>query len=119
MPYYETVFIARQELSTQQVDELKQKCDSIISGNGGKVHKTEDWGLRSLAFRIKKNRKGHYVLIESEAPGTAIQELERQLRLNEDILRYMTIQLKELTKGPSVQADDKRKDSDDSEQEAA
>ncbi|NCC21238.1 MAG: 30S ribosomal protein S6 [Alphaproteobacteria bacterium] len=118
MPYYETVFIARQELSTQQVEELKEKCTQVITDRGGRVIKTEDWGLRSLAFRIKKNRKGHYVLIESDAPAEAVHELERQMRLNEDVLRFMTIKLKELSKGPSVQVGGSNRD-DDSEQEAA
>ena len=117
MPYYETVFIARQDLSTQQVEEIKTKSCKIIEDRGGKINKTEDWGLRSLAFRIKKNRKGHYVLIESEASPEAVLEVERTLRLNEDVLRYMTIRLEEFSKGPSVQMGG-GKDTD-SEEEAA
>jgi small subunit ribosomal protein S6 len=117
MPYYETVLIARQDLSAQQVEELKNKSCKILEDLGGKIHKTEDWGLRSLAFRIKKNRKGHYVLIESDAPAEAVHEMERTFRLNEDILRYMTIKLDELSKGPSAQMGG-GKDSD-SEEEAA
>ncbi len=116
MPYYETVFIARQDLSAQQVGELKDKSCKILEDQGGKIHKTEDWGMRSLAFRIKKNRKGHYILIESDAPAGALQELERTLRLNEDVLRFMTIKLDQLSDGPSVQAGGSGKDS---EEEAA
>ncbi len=114
MPYYETVFIARQDLSTQQVEELKEKSCKIIEDQG-KVLRTEDWGLRNLAYRIKKNRKGHYVLIESDTAPQAIHELERTLRLNEDVLRFMTIKLDEPSKGPSIQANS----SSDSEEEAA
>lgn len=103
MPYYETVFIARQDLSTAQVDDLAKGFAKIITDNGGKVHKTENWGLKSLAYRIKKNRKGHYVLIESDTPPAALHEMERNLRLNEDILRYLTVREEALSKGPSVQ----------------
>ncbi len=118
MPYYETVFIARQDLSAQQVEEIKNKSCKVITDRGGKINKTEDWGLRTLAFRIKKNRKGHYVLIESDSPAEAISELERTLRLNEDVLRYMTVRQEELSKGPSVQAGG-TSDYSDSEEEAA
>ncbi len=103
MPYYETVFIARQDLSTAQVDDLAKNFAKIITDNGGKVHKTENWGLKSLAYRIKKNRKGHYVLIESDTPPAALHEMERNLRLNEDILRYLTVREEALSKGPSIQ----------------
>ncbi|HTK85437.1 MAG TPA: 30S ribosomal protein S6 [Patescibacteria group bacterium] len=103
MPYYETVFIARQDLSAAQVDDLAKNFAKIITDNGGKVHKTENWGLKSLAYRIKKNRKGHYVLIESDTPPAALHEMERNLRLNEDILRYLTVREEALSKGPSVQ----------------
>lgn len=102
MPYYETVFIARQDLSETQVKELTESAVKIVTDQGGKIHKTENWGLRTLAYRINKNRKGHYVLLESEAEGAAIQELERNFRLNEDVLRYLTIREDALSKGPSV-----------------
>jgi small subunit ribosomal protein S6 len=125
MAYYETVFIARQDLSPQQVEDLKDKSCKTLTDLGGTIHKTENWGLRTLAYRIKKNRKGHYVLIESDSPPEALQELERILRINEDILRYMTVRLKELSKGPSAQASGTDNDdhgesiSDSSEKEAA
>jgi small subunit ribosomal protein S6 len=101
MPFYETVFIARQDLSDAQVKEITESCEKIIKDGKGKVVKTENWGLRTLAYRINKNRKGHYVLIESETPAPALLEMERTLRLNENILRYMSIKIDELSKGPS------------------
>ena len=103
MPFYETVFIARQDLSPAQVEDLTKSFCKIITDGGGKVHKTESWGLKSLSYRIKKNRKGHYVLIETDTPPAALHELERNLRLNEDILRYLTVREDALSKGPSVQ----------------
>lgn len=103
MPYYETVFIARQDLSPAQVDDLTKSFEKIITDNGGKIHKTESWGLKNLAYRIKKNRKGHYVLIESDAPAAALHEMERNMRLSEDILRYLTVREETLSSGPSVQ----------------
>ena len=102
MPVYETVFIARQDLSEAQVKALTDGASKIITDQKGKVLKTENWGLRTLAYKINKNRKGHYVLIESDAPAEAIVEVERTMRLNEDIMRYMTIKLEEPSKGPSV-----------------
>ncbi|MEM6780535.1 MAG: 30S ribosomal protein S6 [Pseudomonadota bacterium] len=102
MPIYETVFIARQDLSDAQVKELVDSNEKIIKDGGGKVLKTENWGLRTLAYRINKNRKGHYVLMESDTPAPALLEMERVMRLNEDVMRYMTIKLDEPTKEPSV-----------------
>ena len=116
MPFYETVFIARQDLSDAQVKSLTETMEKLITDNGGKIAKTENWGLRTLAYKINKNRKGHYVLIETDTPAAALAELERNLRLNEDVLRYMSIRLEEPTKGPSKIID---KYSDDSEKEAA
>ncbi|MCB1530733.1 MAG: 30S ribosomal protein S6 [Rhodospirillales bacterium] len=122
MPYYETVFIARQDLSDAQVKDLTSAAEKIITDGKGKIHKTEHWGLRTLAYRIKKNRKGHYVLIESDAPAQAVAELERTLRLNEDVLRYMSIREDELSSGPSVilgGGKDRDRDETDTQQEAA
>jgi len=110
MPFYETVFIARQDLSTAQVKELTDGYTKIITDNGGKVAKVEEWGLKTLAYKINKNRRGYYVLIESDTPAPAIHEIERTMRLNEDILRFMTIKLDELSTGPSIMMD---KDSGD------
>ena len=102
MPYYENIFIARQDISSAQVDTLADAFSEIITGAGGQVHRREYWGLKSLQYRIKKNRKGHYVLLNIEAPSDAMQEMERQMRLNEDVLRHMTIRTEENPEGPSV-----------------
>ncbi len=102
MPFYETVFITRQDLGDSQVKDLTEQMTKIIKAEGGKVTKTEQWGLRTLAYRINKSKKGHYTLIESDAPGSAIIEMERNLRLNEDVVRYMTTTLEELSKGQSI-----------------
>lgn len=114
MPFYETVFIARQELSTAQVDALTEQMSKVITDNGGKVHKTENWGLRTLAYRINKSRKGHYVLIETDTPPEALIEMERQMRLNEDVMRYMSVREEKLSEGPSVMMDKGGRDDDDS-----
>ena len=102
MSLYEHVFIARQDISTTQVEEMTSNFAAIISEHGGTVAKTETWGLRTLAYRIKKNRKGHYVLFNLDAPAAAIRELERNQRLSEDVLRFMTIRVDELEEGPSA-----------------
>ena len=118
MPFYETVFIARQDLSDAQVKTLTDSYEKIIKDNSGKIAKIENWGLRTLAYKINKSRKGHYVLIESDTPAPAIIELERTLRLNEDVMRYMTIKLDEPTKGPSKILD-KNTGENDHEKDAA
>jgi small subunit ribosomal protein S6 len=102
MPLYETVVIARQDLATAQVDELTGQLQSTVGGLGGKTAKTESWGLRNLAYKIKKNRKGHYVLFNFDAPPQAIHELERTMRINEDVLRYLTIKVDEFEDGQSA-----------------
>jgi len=99
---YENVFIARQDISTAQVDGLIETFEKIIADMGGSVPKKESWGLRTMAYKIKKNRKGHYVLMNIDAPGTAIQEMERQMHLHEDVLRYLTTRVDELEEGPSA-----------------
>ena len=123
MPFYETVFIARQDLSDAQVKALTDGYSKIITEADGKIHKVENWGLRNLAYRINKNRRGHYVLIESDVAAPAIHEVERTMRLNEDILRFMSIRLEELSKGPSIIMDkssrDTGEDSKPSKKEAA
>jgi small subunit ribosomal protein S6 len=102
MPLYEHVFIARQDLAQAQVDALAETATKIIEDNGGKVVKTETWGLRSLAYRIQKNRKGHYVALDFEAPTNVVAELERQTQINEDVVRYMTVRVDEHEQGPSA-----------------
>lgn len=101
MPIYETVFIARQDLSESDVAALSEALQKVITDQGGKIAKTEYWGLRTLAYKINKSRRAHYSLFEYEAPGAAIAELERQMRLSEDVLRALTVKLKEPSKGPS------------------
>ena len=103
MPLYEHVFLARQDLSQAQVDTLAQNATKIIEDNEGKVTKTETWGLKSLAYKIQKNRKAHYVMLNIEAPPGVVAELERQTRVNEDVIRYLTIRVDELETEPSVQ----------------
>ncbi len=102
MPYYETVFIARQDISGPQVDALADQFAGIVTEHGGAVKKRESWGLRNLAFRIKKNRKGHYVMFNLDAPPAAVSEMERNIRINEDILRYLTVRVEALEEGPSA-----------------
>jgi small subunit ribosomal protein S6 len=101
MPLYENVFIARQDISGAQVDTLADQFTQLISEHGGEVKKRENWGLRNLAYRMNKNRKGHYVLFNIDAPPPAIAELERTMRINEDVLRYLTIRVDALEEGPS------------------
>jgi len=113
MPFYETVFIARQDLSEAQVKDLTDGYQKIITEAGGKIHKIENWGLRTLAYRIKKNRRGYYVLIESDVAAPALHEVERTMRLNEDILRYMTIRQDALSTGPSIIMDKSSRDTGD------
>ena len=102
MPFYESVFIARQDISAPQVESLTEELSKLIEEQGGKVVKKEYWGLRSLAYKIRKNRKGHYVLYGIDAPSSAVQELERRMRLNEDVLRYLTVKVDSIEEGPSV-----------------
>ena len=102
MALYEHVFLARQDLAQAQVDTLAEAATKIIEDNQGKVIKTETWGLRSLAYKIAKNRKAHYVMLEVDAPAGVVAELERQTSINEDIIRYMTVKVEEHEAGPSV-----------------
>lgn len=101
MPFYESIFIARQDATPAQVDQLATQFTDLVKAQGGKVTKTESWGLRRLAYRINKNRKGHYVLMNIDAPAPAVHELERNMRINEDVLRFLTIKVDALDEGPS------------------
>ena len=103
MALYEHVFLARQDLSQAQVDALAATATEIVETNGGKVTKTETWGLKGLAYKIKRNRKAHFVLLNIEAPAGVTAELERQIGINEDIIRFITVRVDELEGGPSVQ----------------
>lgn len=102
MAFYENVFIARQDISAQQAEALATQFSEIVTNFGGQVTKVEQWGLRTLAFRVKKNRKGHYVLLNVDAPAAAIQELERNQRINEDVIRFLTVRVDELEAGQSA-----------------
>ncbi|MBB3174227.1 small subunit ribosomal protein S6 [Endobacter medicaginis] len=102
MPLYEHVLIARNDVTQQQVEAIADLVAAQVEGDGGAVRKREYWGLRSLAYRVKKNRKGHYMLLGLEAPPASIVEMERQLNLNEDILRFMTIRVDEIDDAPSA-----------------
>lgn len=101
MPLYENVFIARQDISGTQVDQLADTFTQLIAEQGGEVKKREYWGLRNLAYRMNKNRKGHYILLNIEAPAPAIAELERTMRISEDVLRYLTLRVDALEEGQS------------------
>ena len=102
MPLYEHVFLARQDLAQAQVDAITENATNIITEAKGKVVKTESWGLKSIAYRIAKNRKAHYVMLDIDAPAAAIAELERQSNINEDIIRFLTIRVDEHESGPSA-----------------
>ena len=96
MALYEHIYLARQDISAQQVEALTEQFKKVVTGLGGSFEKTEYWGVKSLAYRIKKNRKGHYSLLAIDAPADTVKEMERQLSLNEDVLRYMTVRVEEL-----------------------
>jgi small subunit ribosomal protein S6 len=102
MPLYEHVYLARQDLSAQQVEDLTAQFKGVIEQMGGTLAKTEYWGVKSLSFRIRKNRKAHFTLMEVDAPAAAVNEIERQERLSEDVLRYLTLRVDEHEAGPSA-----------------
>src|ERR671921_1622993 len=114
MPLYEHIFMARQDVTSQQVEAMVDQYKGIIEQNGGKVEKTEMWGVKSLAYRIKKNRKAHFTLFNLDAPPAAVAEMERQMRISEDVLRFMTVRVDKLEAEPSVMMQkrdrDERKD---------
>jgi len=102
MPLYEHVFLARQDASPQQVEEITTQITGVVTQLGGKVTKTEQWGLRSLSYRIEKNRKAHFVMLNIDGPTAIVAEIERQERINEEVLRYLTVRVDELEEGPSA-----------------
>lgn len=112
MALYEHIFLARQDVSPTQVEELTAAFTDLITQGGGKVTKNEYWGLKSLSYRIKKNRKAHYTLLNIDAPHSAVAEMERQQGLSEDILRFMTIRVDELEEGPSAMMQKRDRDDD-------
>jgi len=103
MALYEHVFLTRQDAAPTQVDALTEQYKALLAANGGKVTKTEYWGLKSLTYRIKKNRKAHYTLFNIDAPSAAVQEMERQMSISEDVIRFMTVKVEALEDGPSAQ----------------
>ena len=115
MAFYECVLIARQDVATSQVESLVADFTKILEDNGGRVAGSEYWGLRTLAYRIKKNRKGHYVMLRIDAPAAAVHELERNMRLSDDVIRYLTVRVEALEEGPSIvmQSRDRRDDRGD------
>jgi small subunit ribosomal protein S6 len=115
MPLYEHVYLARQDVTAQQVDELTAQYKGVIEQLGGKITKTEYWGVKSLSYRIRKNRKAHLTLLNIDAPPAALAEVERQERLNEDVLRYLTIRVETHEDGPSamMRKADRDRDRDD------
>lgn len=102
MSLYEVVFIARQDITATQVEALTEQFQNVITEGGGTVVRTESWGLRTIAYKIKKNRKGHYVMLHLDSPAAAIHEMERQMRINEDLLRYLTLRVDEHDPEPSM-----------------
>jgi len=103
MPLYEHTFIARQDLSNTQAESLIEHFSTVLADNGGKVVESEYWGVKTMAYKINKNRKGHYAYLRSDAPAPAVQEMERLMRLHEDVMRVLTIKVDEHEEGPSVQ----------------
>ena len=112
MALYEHIYLARQDVSPQQVEEMTTSLTNVLTEGGGKVTKNEYWGLKSLSYRIRKNRKAHYSLLNIDAPASAVAEMERQMRINEDILRFMTIRVDELEEGPSAMMVKRDRDDD-------
>jgi small subunit ribosomal protein S6 len=113
MPLYEHVFLARQDASTQQVEELTTQMTGIVEQLGGKVVKMENWGVRSLTYRMNKNRKAHFVLLNIDGPSAAVTEIERQERISEDVIRYLTVRVDEHEEGPSAMMRKADRDRDD------
>jgi small subunit ribosomal protein S6 len=112
MALYEHIFLARQDVSAQQVEELTSQFTEVLAQGGGKVTKNEYWGVKTLSYRIRKNRKAHYTLLNIDAPHPAVAEMERQMRINEDILRFMTIRVDALEEGPSAMMQKRDRDDD-------
>jgi small subunit ribosomal protein S6 len=113
MPLYEHVFLARQDASAQQVEEFTTQITGVIENLGGKVTKSENWGVRSLTYRMNKNRKAHFMLLNIDAPAAVVAEIERQERIHEDIIRYLTVRVDELEEGPSAMMRKSERDRDE------
>lgn len=113
MPFYENVFIARQDVTAAQVEALTEHFAGIVTAQGGTVTKREYWGLKGLSYRVRKNRKGHYTLLNIDGPAAAVTEMERNMRIHEDIIRHLTVRVDELEEGPSAMIQSKGRDRDD------
>jgi small subunit ribosomal protein S6 len=113
MALYEHIYLARQDVSAQQVEALSEQFKAIIEAGGGKIDKVEYWGVKSVAYRIKKNRKAHFTLLNIDAPPAAITEMERQMGISEDVIRFLTVRVEELEQGPSAMM--RKRDDDDRE----
>ncbi|HMN50625.1 MAG: 30S ribosomal protein S6 [Xanthobacteraceae bacterium] len=111
MPLYEHVFLARQDVTAQQVEEMIAQYKGVIEAGKGSVKKEEYWGVKSLTYRIRKNRKAHMALLNIDAPAAAVHEMERQMRISEDVIRFMTVKVEELEEGPSAMM--QKRDRDD------
>ena len=116
MPLYEHVFISRQDLSSAQAEGLVEHFTTVLSDNGGKLIDSEYWGVKTMAYKINKNRKGHYAYMRTDAPSDAVQEMERLMRLHEDVMRVLTVKVDEHAEGPSVQMQ-KREEREDRRRE--
>lgn len=110
MPCYESTFIARQDLSKQDVTKMADDFSAIIAAGGGKVVKNEYWGLKTLAYKINKSRKGHYTMLAIDAPAKAVKELERNMRINEDVIRALTVRVESVDDTPSVMMNQNKRD---------
>jgi small subunit ribosomal protein S6 len=113
MTNYEVVFIIRPDVATSQVEALTKKFNDVATEKGGKVIKTESWGLRSLAYRVKKHRKGYYVMLGIQANGDIVNEVERQLRINDDVIRFLTMRVEELDEKPSIMMAPRRRNTEE------
>lgn len=112
MPFYENIFIARQDVTAAQVEGLTELFAGIVAAQGGSVTKREYWGLKSLSYRVRKNRKGHYVLMNIDAPAGAVTEMERNMRIHEDVIRHLTVRVDALEEGPSAMLQSRGRDRD-------
>lgn len=113
MAFYELVYIVRPDVASSQTETTAKKFEEVITSKGGKIIKTEQWGLKTLAYRVSKHRKGYYTMIGFEGNGEAVNEVERQMRISDDIIRFLTINVEELTKAPSIQMKPSRRGSDE------
>lgn len=113
MAFYELCYIVRPDVSSTQTESTAKKFEEVITSKGGKIIKTEQWGLKTLAYRVNKHRKGYYTMIGFEGNGEAVNEVERQMRISDDVIRFLTINVEELTKAPSIQMAPRRRGSDE------